>query len=338
MAPHAQERDRRGVDIIEVKSLDALQDFHAVSSAAHAHDLVALPADPIEAFAPEVEGHQSAGEHLTHYVGYDGAVPVAAMTVMLWTLDNLTSANVEGQVHPAHRRRGLGRELLTHAIDIVRSAGRTRMFIGAHWMPDGSEGPAAPLLRSIGAKPALDDYRRVLDLRAFPPIEPTAVPAGYRVAQWADRAPDDVVDGLAYLLHRMVLDAPMGEMDYEPETWDAARYRDSEDSARRRSRTRFTTVVVHEASGEVAGLTEIALHLSHPEVGHQWNTIVDPRHRGNRLGMVLKSWNHRLVADEVPTLRWLNTWNATSNTFMIDVNEALGFRVAEKWTEWQLEL
>jgi GNAT superfamily N-acetyltransferase len=326
------------VNIVEVKDLAALRDFHAVEEPTYLHDYVALPVDPIEELIPVIEGKQSSGEHVTYYVGYDGDTPVASMTVNLWTLDNLTSANVEARVHPSYRSRGFGRQLLQHAIDVVRSAGRTRIFVETHWLRDGSEGPGFPLLRSLGAKPVLDDYRRLLDLEAFPVGDPTPAPEGYAVRQWWDRAPDDLVDDLAYLLHRMVLDAPMGEMDYEPEKWDAARYRDAEETAIRRNRTRFTTVVVHEESGEVAGLTEIGLNRDRPQVGYQWNTIVDPRHRGKKLGMVLKSWNHKLVTDEVPGLRWVNTWNATSNSFMIDVNEALGFRVADKWTEWQLDL
>ncbi|MDP9183209.1 MAG: GNAT family N-acetyltransferase [Actinomycetota bacterium] len=326
------------MDIIEVKDLTALKDFHAVEEVVFAHDFVALPVDPIEEFIPVVEGHQPSGEHTTFYVGYDEGTPVASLKVTLWTLDNLVSANVEGDVLPSYRRRGLGRELMRYAIDVVRSAGRTRIFFEAHWMQDGTEGPAFHLLRSVGAKPVLDDVRRVLDLSAFPIGEPTPVPDGYRLEQWVDRAPDDVVDGIAYLLHRMVLDAPMGDMDYEPEKWDAERYRSSEDSAIRRQRSRFTTVVVHEQTGEVAGLTEVAVNLSRPSVGYQWNTIVDPKHRGKKLGLVLKSWNHRAVVDAVPELRWISTWNATTNSFMIDVNEALGFRVSEKWTEWQLDL
>jgi GNAT superfamily N-acetyltransferase len=136
----------------------------------------------------------------------------------------------------------------------------------------------------------------------------------------------------------MVLDAPMGEMDYEPEKWDAARYRKSEESAMRRRRRRFTTAAVHEGTGAVAGFTEICVSLSQPEAAIQWNTIVDPDHRGRRLGMVLKSWNHRAVVEAEPAVRWISTWNAASNSYMIDVNDALGFRVAEKWTEWQLDL
>lgn len=324
--------------IVEVKDLPALHDFHAVTSAAHDHDYVALPADPVEEMVPLVQGQMPSGEHVTFHVGYEGDTPVACLTVTLWTLDNLTAANVDGQVHPDHRRRGLGRALAEHALDLVRTAGRSRVFVESHWTTDDQEGPAAPLLRSLGAKPVLDDYRRVLDLEAFPAVEAPPVPEGYRVLSWADRAPDDVVDGIAYLLHRMVLDAPMGEMEYEAEKWDAARYRSSEESAIRRQRTRFTTVVLHEESGEVAGLTEIAVNLSRPEVGYQWNTIVDPRHRGKRLGLLLKAVNHKAVAEAVPRLRWVNTWNAAANSWMIDVNEQLGYRVADKWTEWQLDL
>ena len=324
--------------IIEVKELPALEDFHAVSSAALDHDHVALPADPIEEIRPVIEGHQPPGEHFTYYVGYDDGVPVASLCVVLYTLDNLTSANVEARVHPAYRRRGFGRQLMQHAVDVVRSAGRTRIFVEGHWHPDGSEGPGFPLLRSIGARPVLDDYRRLLDVSEVPVGEPAAVPDGYRVEQWVDVAPDELVDGLAYLIYRMVLDAPMGDMEYEPEKWDRDRYRGTEENMQRRQRTRFTTVVVHEETGDVAGMTEIVVNLAVPEIAYQWNTIVDPAHRGKKLGMVLKSWNHRALVERVPQVRWVNTWNAASNSFMIDVNEALGFRIAEKWTEWQLDL
>lgn len=324
--------------ITEVKDLATLQDFHAVEEASFSHDHVALPVDPIEEFLPVLEGQHPAGEEVSLYAGYQGTTPVAALSVTLFTLDNLSSANVEGHVHPAYRRQGLGRELMQHAVDVVRNAGRTRVFVEAPWLPSGEEGPAFPLLRAFGAKPALVDCRRLLDLQAFPTGTPERVPAGYRLVQWADRAPEELLDGLAYLLHRMVLDAPMGEMDFEAEKWDAQRYRDAEDSAICRRRTRFTTVAVHEETGTVAGLTEVCVNLVRPELAYQWNTIVDPEHRGRKLGLVLKSWNHRAVVEAVPELRWISTWNATSNAFMIEVNEALGFRPSENWTEWQLDL
>jgi GNAT superfamily N-acetyltransferase len=326
------------VHIVQVKDLPALQDFHGVEAVCYAHDYDCLPVDPIESLTPLLRGEHPTGETQDLYVGYENGRPAASLTVTMFTLDNLTSANVEGRVHPAYRRRGLGRQLMEHAIDVVRSAGRTRIFFEAHWLPSGEEGPSFPLLREVGAKPVLDDLRRVLDVQEHPVGEPAAVPEGYRIVQWADHAPDELVDGLAYLLYSMVLDAPMGDMDYEPETWDAARYRDSERESISRARRRFVTAVVHEESGAVAGETELCVNLGQPLVSHQWNTIVDPDHRGRGLGLVLKTWNHSQVVKACPDVRWILTWNATSNSYMIDVNEKLGFRVAEKWTEWQLDL
>ena len=66
----------------------------------------------------------------------------------------------------------------------------------------------------------------MIDLREHPPGPGGSVPDGYRVVQWVDAAPDDLLDGVAYLLGRMTVDAPMGDMDYAPEKWDAERYRE----------------------------------------------------------------------------------------------------------------
>ena len=94
------------MDIIEVKDLGALKDWHSVEEASMAHDFVALPADPIEEVVPTLEGHHPAGELKTLYVGYDGPTAVTSLSVHLNTLDNIESANVEGYVHTDHRRRG----------------------------------------------------------------------------------------------------------------------------------------------------------------------------------------------------------------------------------------
>jgi GNAT superfamily N-acetyltransferase len=326
------------VDIREVTDLDLLKAYHEVEAASFDHDFVALPADGIEELLPLVEGHQPSGEHTTFWVGFDGTVPVATLSLSRPTLDNLSAANVDLHVHPDQRSRGHGRELLGFGLEQVRAVGRSRVFFETAWTSDVPEGPAFGLLRSVGAREVLVDVRRLLDLQAFPVGAPLPPPAGYRVLRWVDRAPDEVLDGLAYMLHRMVLDAPMGDLDYEPEAWDPTRYRESEASALRRQRTRLVTAVVAEPTGAVAGVTEIGKSALRHDVAFQWNTIVDPEHRGQRLGMVLKSWNHQQLVTHVPEVRWVNTWNAASNSFMIAVNEELGFRPAERWTEWQLDL
>lgn len=321
-----------------MEDLDALQAFHAIEAAAHAEDFVALPADPIEELVPNLVADGKTGNLPLMYLGSLGGEAVGTLTVTLYTLDNLTSANVDLTVHPAHRRRGFARTLLTYGLAEARRHGRTRIFMEIPSGPDDSDGAAVPLMRQVGARPVLDDFRRVLDLQARPVGEPSPVPDGYRLVQWIDQAPEEIVAGAAYLSSRMTLDAPMGAMDYEREKWDPARYREKEASAMARHRTRFATGVVHAESGALAGITDIGVNRDHPQIAYQWDTIVDPAHRGHRLGLVLKSWNHRLLTEKLPGVAFINTWNAASNTFMIAVNDALGFRPAERWTEYQLDL
>jgi GNAT superfamily N-acetyltransferase len=324
--------------IHQVTDLDALRTFRAVQAAAHDHDYLALPADSVEEFAPLLDGTGSTGEVVDLHLGMDGGVPVGTLTLTFPTLDNLSTASLGLTVHPDHRRRGHARALLDFGITQVQARGRNRIFFEVPSAGGGSQAQARPLMEEVGAKPVLEDVRRLLDLAKHPVGEPVHPPTGYRIVQWVERAPDDVVGGAAYLTGRMSVDSPMGEMDYQQESWDAARYREKEAEMVARHRTRLATAVVHVETGAVAGLTEIGVNRDHPEVAYQWTTIVDPDHRGHGLGLVLKSWNHRLLTERVPDTKLLNTWNAASNSFMIAVNETLGFEVVDHWTEWQLDL
>ncbi len=326
------------MDITHVTDLAGLEAYQSVEIAEHDHDFVALPADPIEERLPLLEGRELAGEHVRLYVATDGADAVGTVTLRMPTLDNLTTVNLDLSVHPSHRRRGVGTALLAFGLAEVQRLGRRRVFLEVPSAVDGGAPQSAALLSSVGARPVHEDFRRLLDLTLQPPGPALAAPEGYRVVQWVDHCPEDLVDGVAYLSGRMSVDAPMGEMDYEPEIWDAGRYRDKEIAAVSRDRKRMATAVVHTATGSVAGITDIGVNRSRTEYAYQWDTIVDPGHRGRRLGMVLKTWNHRHLLTEVPGVRYLSTWNAASNTFMISVNDQLGFRPIEKWMEYQLDL
>jgi GNAT superfamily N-acetyltransferase len=324
------------MDITRVVTRADLEDFHAVKGAAMAHDHVGLPADPLEEWLPLLERPEMAGELVHLYVGREERIPVGTMSLSIPTLDNLSAVNADVAVHPDHRRHGHGRQLAERCLVETRALGRTRVFCTVASWPDRPP-LGQVLLDDNGFKRVLDDTRRMLDLRQHPPAARCEVPAAYRVEQWLDHAPAALVDGCAYLAGRMTLDSPMGEMDYEPERWDAARYREKEQAAVDRKRMRVVSTAVHE-SGQVAGTTDIAVSTSAPEVAYQWDTIVDPDHRGHGLGLVLKTWNHAYLAETSPDVRYLNTWNASSNGFMIRINEAVGYRAMETWAEYQLDL
>lgn len=321
-----------------VLDLEGLKLLRAVEEPAYAADFVALPADPIEEKLPGLGGKEIAGQrHFQHVALRDGE-PVGTVGLDVPTRDNLTAVTVDIIVHPAQRRQGIGRQLTAWALEEAARLGRSRIWFSAHSPLDG-RGPGEPLLRQIGAKPGLVECRRLLDLASVELLPKSDVAEGYRIEQWTDEgAPDHLVDGVAYLEGRMSTDAPSGEINLEPEVWDAARVREKEAHGRESGRLHLVTVTVHEATGAVAGLTEIAVSRSRPDVAYQWETIVDPLHRGHRLGLALKTWNHQLLVERSPGTRYVNTWNADSNTFMVSVNEQCGFRLAERWTQWELDL
>jgi len=72
-----------------------------------------------------------------------------------------------------------------------------------------------------------------------------------------------------------------------------------------------------------------------PGVVYQWDTLVLPAHRGHRLGLALKVANLRTVQDAHPERTDVRTFNADANTYMVAVNEAIGFTAVEYVGEWQ---
>ena len=61
---------------------------------------------------------------------------------------------------------------------------------------------------------------------------------------------------------------------------------------------------------------------------HAWQniTIVDPLHRGHRLGALIKVANLRYVLEARPNLEIIDTGNAYVNSYMISINEEMGFQ------------
>ncbi len=97
----------------------------------------------------------------------------------------------------------------------------------------------------------------------------------------------------------------------------------------------LVTAVAFAPDGTPAGYTDLEHHSGEAEGElHQEDTLVVGGHRGRRLAAALKvvatSHIHRLK----PRVRWVDTWNATSNTAMVRTNELLGHRPTEHDQEW----
>lgn len=288
------------------------------------------------------------GERHLYWLVRSGSVVVGAASLHLPMVDNLENAAADLVIHPAHRRRGVGTAVMEQLVDHARAEGRRHLIgelcVDGPGLPTGERGNAA-FAGACGAKEALVEVRRRLDLTT---IDRTVIASllemsaaagpDYHLVPWVDRAPDSVVDGVATLETRMVQDAPMGDLAWEPEQYDAKRWSDTENTIMGRGRRSYGCASVHTETGEVTGFTLGVIDGDVPQHAWQWTTIVLPWHRGHRLGLRLKTNALLTMLDREPQLRAMDTWNAAENGPMIAVNEALGYGELDTWAEWQLEL
>lgn len=178
------------------------------------------------------------------------------------------------------------------------------------------------------------DPKRLVALRAE--AEARALPA-YRVASWIGPTPAEYRDLVAAMNRTLSVDAPIGEVDWQPESWDAERVRHTDERLALSGRSVYSLAIAN-STGEAAGLSHIQVEEAHPERPEQWNTVVAQAHRGHRLGLLLKVANLQQLADAVPQARHMDTWNAGENEFMLAINTALGYRLYAVSGTWQLRL
>jgi GNAT superfamily N-acetyltransferase len=245
-------------------------------------------------------------------------------------LENLDEANSGPTVHPAVRRRGIGRELLRHEGSRAQANGRTRFSAS---VTAGAAGDA--FAQAVGARLDLEEVRRIQYLREIAPgtvaslrASAEKAAAGYSLVSWAGHTPDKYAGPLAEVFNAFN-DAPHGE-NTEPEQWDAKRISERTGTAVRAGLLRSHAVAAFcDASGEMAGYSEVIVDPEAPEWGFQQLTAVIRWHRGHRLGLLVKTAMLELLASEEPQIEQIATGNAAANEHMIAVNEQLAYRVAE---------
>jgi hypothetical protein len=86
---------------------------------------------------------------------------------------------------------------------------------------------------------------------------------------------------------------------------------------------------VHDATGEMAAVTQMIIDPESPEYGFQQLTAVIRAHRGHRLGLLVKTAMLELLARDEPQLEQIQTGNAAANDHMIAVNQQLGYEILE---------
>lgn len=266
--------------------------------------------------------------------------PVGMLDSDLPTRDNLHLASVELTIHPAHRRQGHGSALFAETVRRTRAAGRTTLWMGGAQDDAGAQA----FLARHGLVRASADARRRQVLAEVDQSEvdrlstqAAAAAADYRLERLRAPSSEEVLGELLEV-SAAINDAPMGELTFEDEVYDVQRLREQEQAQLLSGHLVYRMVARHGQTRVVGGHTVVVFSPRQPTVAWQGDTAVSREHRGRRLGMVLKTAMMRWIAEEQPQVEVIETWNNVDNRFMIDVNEALGYRLNRVFTTYELVL
>ncbi len=274
----------------------------------------------------------------------EGAVAVVDGSPVGWALvffperDNLDKCWSQLEVDPQHRRQGAGSALIDWMEQQARAAGRD-MLLTEVFVPVGDRERHADREFALHRGFTVSSVEIV---RSLPlPVEPQVMDhherraaegmgEAYELSVHVDGVPLELRQGVCDASNRLILDAPTGDVEFEPESMTVEDYQTMLDHLRDTGRAVITAVAVHRETGVVAAYTDLSLPSGDPHVVFQWGTLVLPEHRGHRLGMAVKVANLRELARLAPERRSVQTMNDEQNPWMVQINKDLGFAIIEE--------
>ena len=149
--------------------------------------------------------------------------------------------------------------------------------------------------------------------------------------------PADLAASYVALKNLLGVEAPMGDLEVEAGRETAAELAVQDRYLSEAGRTRVASYAL-DAGGEVVAYSVAAVSNEHHDHVDQWGTLVDPAHRGHRLGMAVKCAQLRALSEGFSDKDFVETTNAETNAHMVAINEALGFEVAQVYGDFQKRL
>ena len=267
----------------------------------------------------------------------DSERPVAVLDVQLPSRDNRHLVWGHAVVHPDHRRRGHGSSLVAELVRRAGEAGRSTIWLGCAEDDPG----ARAFLEANGFHYASHDARRKqvladVDHKRIDRLRAQAVEAAadYELARLLPPIADGLLEQLVEVT-AAINDAPMGDLTYEDEVFDLARLQDMETARVGRGDRMYRIAARHKGTGVISGHTLVVVNPLQPTYGQQGDTAVHRDHRGHRLGLLLKIEMMRWLAEVEPQVSEITTWNNADNRYMIDVNEAIGYRLSRVFATYE---
>ncbi|WP_344083148.1 GNAT family N-acetyltransferase [Luedemannella helvata] len=261
-----------------------------------------------------------------------GTAPLLGVATLL-LLDGM--GVIEVVVVPKARRQGVGRTLLAATSRRALREGVRQLGVE---VIGGTT--AVDFYEAHGFRWAYVEMRSLLDLRAvdWDHLREMAagVVTGYYVEYHQGGLPESILGAYAEAKEQRRL-TPPGDLELRPSSYSAERLRHSIATLRARGLHPHIVLAVHESTGWVAGLTEVVVPAQHPTRADQYDTIVRPEFNGLGLGRALKARMLLELRDAEPQLREVQTWHATENEQLQQVNDELGFRADHEWREYDAD-
>jgi GNAT superfamily N-acetyltransferase len=323
--------------------LDRVQQLHDISDSDVAawHDVLAasvardLPGEPTPTL-DHVHGYlTTAGLDSHHLLWVAKACDEVTGVARLRLFDGSGRAHL-GQfaidVHPDHRRQGVGSRLLDTVARAAREERRRSLVVEA-----SSDTPGVAFLEAKGFTCVLSLSLLLLSVHDAGDVEEIvhAEHPGYRLSRWLGVVPNELAQTFATAKSAMG-DMPTGDVDYGTTKWDTDRVRDMAEVVEKRGDTLLTVAALH--GNTIAGFTELVIPIGDSSRAIQSDTAVVPGHRGNGLGLWVKAAMLDWLRAEWPAVAEIETDNAEDNEHMLAVNERLGFRPLRKTRQYQYDL
>jgi len=220
-------------------------------------------------------------------------------------------------VEPAHRRRGVGSDLLDAIAEVSTEVGRPLLMTGT-W----KSSPGVAFLRSRGFEQAsVAEQRRLFPEQLPRPGDDDLLAsarkasADYGTVRIAGPLPEDMLAAVLPMVEQ-INDAPLDDLELEDDVFTVERLR-RYDAAQLAQGQRVYRVIALDRDGSPAAHTVVAVDGHRPYHGEQHDTTVRREHRGHRLGLRLKLEMLEWLREVEPQLAQVDTWNQASNQHTI---------------------